>query len=288
VSTSTSGAVTWRELLVETTRTLGSEAEARWMCQEASGLEGTEWALGLSAPATQRGVARLDAMVARRKAGEPLQYVLGHWPFRGLDLLVDQRVLIPRPETEQLVDVVLRVAGPMRPPLTIADLGTGSGAIALALASELPLGSATVWAGDASDAALEVARANLAGIGRAAVHVRLARGSWYDALPSDLAGSFDLVVSNPPYIATGDADVEDVVRAWEPATALFAGDDGLDGLRAVVGGAPDWLKPGGALVCEIGAGQRDAALELAAGVGLASAAVEADAAAQARFLVARS
>jgi release factor glutamine methyltransferase len=284
---SAAGPVTWRELLVETAEKLGSDTEARWVCQEASGLDGAEWALGLGTLATQRGVARLDAMVARRTAGEPLQYVLGHWPFRGLDLLIDRRVLIPRPETEQLVDVALRLARAMTPPLAVADLGTGSGAIALALANELPLGTVTVWAGDASEAAVGVARANLAGIGRAAVHVRLARGSWYDALPPDLAGSLDLVVSNPPYVATGDPEVDEVVRGWEPADAVFAGDDGLDALRVVIGGARTWLKPAGALVCEIGAGQADTVVELATAAGLASVDVEPDAAGHARFLVAR-
>ena len=110
------GTVTWRELLAETEgRLLGgrftagdAEREARWIVEEASGFEGAELAAGLNEPATERGVARLDAMVARRLAGEPLQYVLGHWPFRTLDLLVDRRVLIPRPETEQVVEHALR------------------------------------------------------------------------------------------------------------------------------------------------------------------------------------
>ena len=284
---SSDGTVTWRELFVETAAKLGSEAEARWLCQEASGLEGVEWALGLDSRATERGVARLDSMVARRAAGEPLQYVLGRWGFRGLDLLVDRRVLIPRPETEQLVEIALCLARAMTPPLVIADLGTGSGAIALALASELPLGQATVWAGEESERALAVARANLAGIGRAAVHVRIVAGSWYGALPPELAGGVDLVVSNPPYIATDDPAVERAVRQWEPAEALFAGDDGLDAVRAIVEGAERWLRTGGALVCEIGAEQGDAVAALAARSGLREVRVEPDDAGRARFVVAR-
>ena len=194
-------------------------------------------------PRHERAVARLDAMVARRLEGEPLQYVLGHWSFRTLDLLVDRRVLIPRPETEHLVEVALSVARATTGPLTIADLGTGSGAIAMALAAELFPRPLTVWATDASDDALDVARANLAGMGRAAVAVRMEAGSWYDALPPDLAGHLDLVVSNPPYVGTAE-DLDERVRAWEPADALLAGADGLDALREVIAGAPRWLAAG--------------------------------------------
>ena len=185
--------------------------------------------LGLEDPATERAVERLEAMVARRLQGEPLQYVLGHWSFRTLDLLVDRRVLIPRPETEHLVEVALSIARATSGPLTIADLGTGSGAIAMALAAELFPRPLTVWATDASDDVLAVARANLTGMGRAAVAVRMEAGSWYDALPPDLAGHLDLVVSNPPYVGTAE-DLDERVRAWEPAAALLAGPDGLDAL----------------------------------------------------------
>jgi release factor glutamine methyltransferase len=281
----TQATVTWREHFAGAAEALGSADEARWLCQEASGLESTEWATSLGEPATGRGVGRVDAMVARRRLGEPLQYVLGHWAFRHLDLLVDRRVMIPRPETEQLVDVALARVGPR--PGVLADLGTGSGAIALALASELPLTGVTVWATDVSDDALAVARANLAGIGRAAVNVRISRGSWYDALPRDLAGQLDLVVSNPPYIADDDPSVEEVVRSWEPSAALFAGADGLDALREIVSGAPTWLRSGGSLLCEIGSGQSGAVRVVAGAAGLVDLEVVRDLAGEDRFLLAR-
>jgi release factor glutamine methyltransferase len=281
------GTVSWRQLLVETTELVGDATEARWICQEASGLEGAAWVLGLDAPATVRAVARLDAMVARRRSGEPLQYVLGHWAFRSLDLLVDRRVLIPRPETEQLVDLALAEAATLPRPLTVADLGTGSGAIALALAVELGPKDVRVWATDVDPGALDVAGANLAGIGRAAVQVRLAGGQWYEALPASLRGEIGLVVSNPPYIADGDPQTEAAVREWEPAGALFAGPDGLDALREVVGGAAGWLQRGGALVCELGIGQGKTVTELAAAAGLAEVRIEPDLAGHDRFLVAR-
>jgi release factor glutamine methyltransferase len=283
--TTADGTITWRQLLTETTHRLGDQAEARWLCQEASGLEGVDWALGLEDGATQRAVAHLDAMVARRLQGEPLQYVMGHWAFRGLDLLVDRRVLIPRPETEHLVDVALAMVANRPDPLTIADLGTGSGAIALALAAELFPRALAVWATDASEEVVAVARANLAGVGRAAVAVRMTTGSWYNALPPELAGHLDLVVSNPPYI--GDTErIDDSVRDWEPPGALFGGPDGLDALRRVIAGAPHWLRPGGALVCEIGERQAGAVLALASRAGLVDARVEPDLHGRDRVLVA--
>jgi release factor glutamine methyltransferase len=279
--------ITWRQLLVETAEVLGDDAEARWLCQEASGLEGREWLLGLDQAATQGGVARLDAMVARRRGGEPLQYVMGHWAFRRLDLLVDRRVLIPRPETELLVEVALELAASQPDPLVVADLGTGSGAVALALADELFPRLVAIWACETDEAALDVARANLAGVGRAGTTVRMALGWWFEALPPELAGELALVVSNPPYLADDDPAVELPVRDWEPAGALFAGPDGLDALREVIAGAPAWLRPGGALMCEIGAGQGRAVAALAEGAGLVDVEIRPDLAGLDRILVAR-
>ncbi len=279
------GTRSWRSLWLETATQVGDANEARWMCQRASGMEGAEWATGLDDAARQRAVAQLDAMVARRRRGEPLAYVLGSWSFRHLDLMVDQRVLIPRPETEQVVEAALGIARAFGPPLIIADLGTGSGAIALSLAHELPLRDVTVWATDVSADAIDVARANLAGLGRAAANVRLAHGSWWAALPSALAGRFDLVVSNPPYVADAEA-LDASVAAWEPVGALRAGPAGLDGLAPVVAGAPSWLRPGAALVCEIGATQAVAARRLAGAAGLVDIEVLPDLAGRDRILVA--
>ena len=283
--------VTWRALWLETAERLGGDApaaaEARWICEEVSGAAGIEWAACLDEPATTRAVARLDALVARRQHGEPLQYVLGSWAFRRIDLMVDRRVLIPRAETEQLVDVALELAAGMPRPLLIADLGTGSGAIALALAYELPLSGVEVWATDVSLDALDVARANLSGLGRAGANVRLAHGDWFDALDETVRGRFDLVVSNPPYIADGDPEVEEPVRAWEPARALFAGPDGLDAVRRIVGDAGSWLRSGGWLVLEIGARHGRVAADLAAAAGLTDVTVRPDLAGHDRVLIAR-
>ena len=290
------GTVTWRALLAETVERLvqgrvGSAPEvtpeARWLCESASGLTGAEWVLGQGQPAGARAVARLDAMVERRVAGEPVQYVLGSWAFRHLDLMVDRRVLIPRPETEQVAGVAIELAAACTPPRTVVDLGTGSGAIALSVAHELPPGSVTVWATDVSADALDVARANLAGIGRSGACARLALGSWFEALPDDLMGAVDVIVSNPPYVPDGDDALDASVLAWEPTGALFGGPDGLDAVREIVAGAPEWLRPGGWLVLEIGAGQGGSVVDMLAVAGLVDIDVRADHAGHDRVAVAR-
>jgi len=290
------GTVSWRALLAETQARLASAPvdqparEARWIVEEASGLEGAEWILGIDAPATVRGVAHLDHMVGRRTAGEPIQYVLGHWSFRTLDLLVDRRVLIPRPETEQVVEVALQILdevvaarGPGHRPL-VADLGTGSGAIALAIAVERP--NSQVWATDRSPDALAVARANLAGIGMAGRRVRLAEGSWFEALPSDGRGALDLVITNPPYVGAHE-DLAPSVADWEPVEALVPGPTGLEAYDVLVREAATWLAPGGAFVAEIGATQGPSVQKRASEAGLSDVRIEGDHAGLPRVLVAR-
>jgi release factor glutamine methyltransferase len=133
--------------------------------------------------------------------------------------------------------------------LVAVDLGTGSGAIGLSIAFERE--RVEVWLTDVSEAALAVARANLAGLGRAGTRVTIAEsGVWFAALPEYLRGSIDLIVSNPPYVADGD-ELPAVVRDWEPTSALFAGSDGLDDLRVIVAEAPGWLSPAGSLIVEL-------------------------------------
>jgi release factor glutamine methyltransferase len=278
--------VTWRALWDETAAHIG-RPQARWMCEVASGHDGDEFLGMLDRPATQRCVAHLDSMLARLATGEPLQYVLGRWGFRHLDLMVDSRVLIPRPETETVVDVALRVARSMPSPIVCADLGTGSGAIGLSLVSELPVDGVTVWMTDSSSGALDVARANAAGIGRAAANVRFAHGHWFDALPMDLLGQLSIAVSNPPYVAAGDLELEAIVRDWEPAAALFGGADGLDDVRHIVADAPRWLGPGGWLVVEIGSGHGTRVADLLVAAGFDDVEITADLSGHDRVAVAR-
>lgn len=259
--------------------------EARWLVEEAAP---EPWPAVLDRPVTTRAAEWFAGMVERRADGEPLQYVLGHWPFRTLDLMVDRRVLIPRPETETVVGVALEELdrlGAAHP--VAADLGTGSGAIALSLAAERR--GLRVWATDESADALAVAGANLAGLGGwAATRVRLASGSWWEALPAELRGGLSLAVANPPYISSGEmATLDAVVARWEPPGALEAGPSGLEDIAEILRSAGDWLAPGAAVVIEIAPHQEAACCDLAARSGLVGAHVRPDLAGRPRALVAR-
>ena len=284
----TSDAVTWRTLLNETIEVLGERPQARWICETACGLDGDEFLAELDEPATERMVAQLDAMVARYRAGEPLAYVMGHWSFRTIELMVDRRVLIPRPETEMVAGRALELARGVADQRRVVDLGTGSGAIGLSLAAELPIMGTEVWLTDYSTDAVDVARANAIGLGRAAANVRVVHGSWFDALPVDIRGEIDVVVSNPPYIADGDPEVAESVLEYEPHTALFAGDNGLDDVRTIARDARDWLRSGGWLVMEIGYQQGDAVKALLEGFGFADVTIANDLTGRPRIAEARN
>jgi release factor glutamine methyltransferase len=203
-------------------------------------------------------IALLDRWLERRRAGEPVQYITGRAAFRGLDLAVTPAVLVPRPETEVLVEEVLRVLrseSARWPAPHVLDLGTGSGAIALSIAQEHA--AADLWGTDSSAAALDVAAANAARLGLAD-RVRWLEGDWFDALASEEALAagvperFEAVVANPPYIATGEWDrLPRDVREHEPAAALFSGPTGLEALRDLVDLSPDHLAPDGLLALEV-------------------------------------
>ncbi len=301
----TSAIPTWRELRDDATRRLlagrceNASREAWWMIEQASGLEGAELIAEEDAPATVVSARRVDSMVERRLAGEPLQYVLGSWSFRGIDLLVDRRVLIPRPETEVTAQIAIDEAARLGAAVgrrdawsgtstsyVVADLGTGSGAVALALAAELP--DAEVWATDRSAEALQVARANLAGAGTSAARVRVAEGSWFEALPDDLRGRLRVVVSNPPYVSEPEvADLPPEVAWHEPREALVSGPTGLEAVEVILGEAPGWLEPAGVVVLELDPRRVDAAAELARAAGFQDVRAEDDLTGRTRVLVAR-
>ncbi len=209
------------------------------------------------------GAVRYYALVERRLHGEPIQYILGECEFFGLPFTVNRDVLIPRPETEHLVEKVLELAAHFSAP-RIVDIGTGSGAIAVALAHKLP--AAHVTATDKSAAALLVARKN-AGRNGVAERIRFVEG---DLLAPLADAKFDVVVSNPPYIPEvdrGSLAVE--VRDHEPAAALFAGSDGLDIYRRLIPAAYGALAQDGFLALEIGFGQADAIAAILAAAGFA-------------------
>ncbi len=261
--------------------------EARWLLEEFdSPLDPTHRAL----------LAALE----RRLAGEPLQYIIGHWPFRSLELDVDARVLIPRPETEELVDVALGalaesvnppdVARAARAPL-ILDLGCGSGALGLALLDELRSRGvlASLIALDESLDALDVARANARK--HALTAVSFVRSSWFDELDPSLRGRVDLIVANPPYVGDAEMASLDPVLDHEPRGALVSPDAqgvvGFGDLEAIVVGAREWLRPGGALVLEHGEAHRDALVSLARSQGYVGVVDEDDASGRPRKFLAR-
>lgn len=265
-----------------------ADIDARRIVEAASGASPAEFVSVLSEPATTLAAARFHSMLDRRSTGEPLQYVVGTWGFRALDLMVDRRVLIPRPETEVVagwaVDEALRLSagwGDGRE-VVVADLGTGSGAIALSVAVECP--RARVLATDVSGDALAVARANLAGLGRAATRVSLHQGDWFEALPGTLRGSVDLVVSNPPYVGTGE-ELPPVVADWEPPVALWSGPSGHEAVEKVIGGASQWLRPGGVLVLEVASHRAEKSADFAVGAGFGDVRIERDLAGLERVVV---
>ena len=200
--------------------------------------------------------ARLEALLARRAAGEPVAYLTGEREFYGLPFQVTPAVLIPRPDTELLVELACE-----RLPRggSVLDMGTGSGAIAVAIAHARP--DAQVSALDASAAALEVARGNAA---RNGVHVEFLQSDWYAAL-SQAPRRFDMIVSNPPYIVAGDRHLSEGDLRFEPVDALTDHADGLSALRTIVAGAPAFLAPGGWLLMEHGYHQAQAVRALLQG-----------------------
>jgi release factor glutamine methyltransferase len=255
------GALTVGEVLRRSTEHLtekGSETprlDAERLLAHALGVARIDLYLDLERPldSSELGVAR--ALVARRAAREPLQYILGEWGFRRLTLRVDRRALIPRPETETVVERCLALLAGREAP-RVLDVGIGSGAIALAIADEHP--GARVTGIDVSGDALALARENAVHTG---LEVELLE---HDALQGLPAGPWELVVSNPPYVDPEDrASLQPEVRDWEPGTALF----GRDVTAAVAGGAVENLVDGGALVLEVGDGQAPATAALLTSLG---------------------
>jgi release factor glutamine methyltransferase len=285
-----SGALTLGELVDEAARQLAEagvdnpDDSARRIGEAAVGLDPTEFATSRGVALTQRMVSHADAMLKRRAAGEPLQYVVGSWSFRYLDLAVDRRALIPRPETEVVAGVGIDALRELGRQSVAVDLGTGTGAIALSIAGEVP--AASVYATDRSAEALALARANLAGLGRAGARVALAEGSWFEPLDRGLRGSVDLLISNPPYVAESD-ELPDAVAHWEPSEALFAGPDGFDDLELLIIEGRPWLAGGGLLVLECAPQQAAAVAALAGRRGYDSIEVVPDLAGQPRALSAR-
>ena len=230
---------------------------------------------------------KLREMVKRRAAGEPLQYITGEAEFCGLKFMVDRRVLIPRPETELLVETVLEQVKALtthHSPLTIIDLCTGSGCIAVALAKKLD--EVEIYASDSSVEAITVAQGNAARHG-VEKKIRFLQGDLLQVIPDSLR--VDVLVSNPPYIASGElAGLPKEVRDFEPVQALVAGEDGLKVIRRIVSDASRFLLPDGILALELGTGQRAAVERLCAQHGLQVTKVVKDLQGHVRVIMARA
>ena len=234
--------------------------DAQTLLAEALGKDRTYLIVNFNEQLSDELLADYQRLIARRASGEPLQYITGHQQFFGLEFEVTPAVLIPRPETELIVEEVIRLveAYKIAEPV-IVDVGTGSGCIAITLARELE--DAEVTAGDISEAALEIARRN------AAKHELADRVEFVN---SDLLTAFpetqfaDFILSNPPYVAAHELPtLQREVRDWEPHTALTDNNDGLSFYHRLLAGAPARLKPGGVLICELGFGQSEAVSAMA-------------------------
>ena len=261
--------------------TIGAAGEARHLVAGVLGTTAGRLHAGGDAPLEAGDVAALGVALARRLAGEPLAYVLGSADFRDITLAVDPRVLIPRPETEHLVDLVVGL--PVASDARVLEVGVGSGAIALSLLHEGRF--RRVVATDVSPAALEVARLNASALGLLE-RLELRHGRTY--APVAARERFDVIVSNPPYIAAREREaLPPEVREHEPPEALFAG-DGLDVIRALIRGAPPILASGGWLALEIGATQREEVRGALREAGLEDARIVSDLAGRDRIAIARA
>lgn len=276
-----------RRALAEQFRAAGIESpelDARILIGHALGLDHTGLALAAAQQIPDAAVTQIGQFAARRLAGEPVARIVGQKEFWGLPFIVTPAVLVPRPDTETIVELALELLdrrGARTQLLRIADLGTGSGAILLALLSELP--NANGAGTDIEPDTLAVARAN-------AQRLHLSdRASFVESdYGAELTGPFDLIVTNPPYVASADiATLERDVRGHDPRRALDGGADGLAAYRAIAADAPRLLAPGGLLVVEIGAGQQRDVEFLLTNAGLAIAAVRHDLSGIARALAVR-
>lgn len=275
------------EIIRRTTEFLASRGvesprlSAEHLVGHALGLNRMRLYLEFERPLTEPELVRIRPLVKRRSQREPLQHILGEVDFAGVRLKVDRRALIPRPETELLVEVVASWAVENPPVARIADLGTGTGAIALGLAERLP--SVTVLAVDREDAALTLAREN--GAARSCgARVEFVRSDWFTAMP---AAPYDIIVSNPPYLSEAElVDVAPEVRDFEPRSALVAAEDGLGDLLKIISGAGEHLRRGGLLALETGPSQHAALIAAATAAGYSKVEPRRDLAGRDRFILA--
>ncbi|MDA8277364.1 MAG: peptide chain release factor N(5)-glutamine methyltransferase [Actinomycetota bacterium] len=264
-----------------------SENEVRWAVEELLGRRGFQihrllTDLPIDQSLESYLIESLDEWAERRLSGEPLQYLIGHWPFAGLDLICDPRALIPRPETEGLVEIIISDLGrDKKRDIRILDLGCGTGAIGLALAAT-NFASHVVLA-DLSEVSCTLTRENLRrNIEIINCEVEVIESNWFDRVPKV---SYDLIVSNPPYIRSSDIKGLQLELAMEPVTALDGGEDGVEPYRLILDQASDYLSEDGTIYFEIGFDQGKVVSEIARGVGFGDVSVVRDFASQDRYVV---
>ncbi len=261
----------------------GARLNAEHLVGHALGLARMQLYLQFERPLTETELERIRPLVRRRSLHEPLQYILGEVEFCGLKLKVDRRALIPRPETEHLVELVVEKRK-SAPPQTVLELGTGTGAIALALAARYP--AAAVTAAEVDAGALALAAENAAANGLDG-RVEWVASDWYGALAP--GRRFDLIVSNPPYLTEAEvAETAPEVRSFEPVGALTPGGDGLAALGQIIAGAPARLVPGGLIALETGIAQHEALRGQVAAAGLQGFESVADLTGRPRYVFARA
>ena len=281
--------VLWRHFYQEAKEILESkdfevpDMEARWIVEKASGSQGTEFTSVIDEKASTLEIKHFKAILEKRLAGQPLQYALGSWGFRKLDLYIDNRVLIPRPETEILVDVAHALLSDCdtKTPHLVGDLGTGSGAVGLAIAQERE--DVQVFLIDSSQDALKVATANLAGLGNDARKVHILHGSWFEPIPNEHRESFSLIVANPPYISI-DEHLPREVADWEPHAALYAGKKGTEAIETILTEAHHWLHSRGAMAIEMAPHQTEAMVQKAKEIGYSNIEIHKDLAQKSRIM----
>lgn len=278
MTTTVRQALDWAESALETAGIHPAAREARWLLEFVLGKHGCSNMLfpemGICAP----HLSRFRELVIRRASHVPLQYLLGTVEFAGIHLQVNAAVLIPRPETEYLVELLLEKVKDHTVAMTCADLGTGSGCLAIALAHNLP---ASRWyAGDISESALSLARRN-AEENNVADRIEFFNGNWFAAFPPDIR--FDCIVANPPYVAPGEHLPLEVMH--EPHHALFCGQNGYEAYQFILQALPEKLNPGGIFMGEIGLNQEDRLLTIANNAGFSSCECEKDLTGRTRYLV---
>ncbi|MEY3775394.1 MAG: hypothetical protein RLZZ129_2174 [Verrucomicrobiota bacterium] len=261
----------------------GARLNAELLVGYALGIGRMQLYLQFERPLAEPELEGIRPLVRRRSLHEPLQYIVGTVEFCGLKLKVDRRALIPRPETEYLLELIGQKLAP-RPPQAALDLGTGSGAIALALAALYA--EAAITGLDASADALALAAENAAQTGLAG-RVEWVASDWYAALPA--GRRFDLIVGNPPYLSEAEvAESRPEVKNFEPVRALTPGGDGLAALKQIIAGAPPRLTPGGLLALETGIAQHETLRGLVAAAGLTGFAAAPDLTGRPRYIFAQA